>query len=125
MKKYNVTVNGTAYEITLEVVDAADVKAAPAPAAAPAPVAAPAAAPAPAPAAAPAGGETVSAPMPGNILAVNVQVGSAVKKGDVLLILEAMKMENEIMAPCDGTVSAVNVTKGSTVETGASLVVIG
>lgn len=125
MKKYNVTVNGTAYEITLEVVDAADVKAAPAPAVAPAPAAAPAAAPAPAPAAAPAGGETVSAPMPGNILAVNVQVGASVKKGDVLLILEAMKMENEIMAPCDGTVSAVNVTKGSTVETGASLVVIG
>ncbi len=128
MKKYNVTVNGTPYEITLEVVDAADVKAAPAPVAAPAapPAAVPAAAPAPAaPSAAPAGGETVSAPMPGNILAVNVQVGSAVKKGDVLLILEAMKMENEIMAPCDGTVSAVNVTKGATVETGASLVVIG
>ncbi len=123
MKKYNVTVNGTAYEITLEVVDAADVKAAPAPAAAPA--AAPAPAPVAAPAAAPAGGETVSAPMPGNILSVNVQVGASVKKGDVLLILEAMKMENEIMAPCDGTVSAVNVTKGATVETGATLVVIG
>ena len=122
MKKYNVTVNGTAYEITLEVVDAADVKttASPAPAAAPAPVAAPA----PAPAAAPAGGETVVAPMPGNILAVNVQNGSAVKKGDVLMILEAMKMENEIMAPCDGTIASVNVTKGSTVETGAVLCVI-
>ncbi len=122
MKKYNVTVNGTAYEITLEVVDAADVKttASPAPAAAPAPVAAPA----PAPAAAPAGGETVAAPMPGNILAVNVQNGSAVKKGDVLMILEAMKMENEIMAPCDGTIASVNVTKGSTVETGAVLCVI-
>ncbi len=122
MKKYNVTVNGTAYEITLEVVDAADVKttASPAPAAAPAPVAAPA----PAPAAAPAGGETVAAPMPGNILAVNVQNGAAVKKGDVLMILEAMKMENEIMAPCDGTIASVNVTKGSTVETGAVLCVI-
>ena len=119
MKKYNVTVNGTAYEITLEVVDAADVKttAAPAPAAAPA-------APAAAPVAAPAGGETVAAPMPGNILAVNVQNGASVKKGDVLMILEAMKMENEIMAPCDGTIASVNVTKGSTVETGATLCVI-
>ena len=122
MKKYNVTVNGTAYEITLEVVDAADVKAAPAPAAPAAPAAAPVqAAPV---AAAPAGGETVNAPMPGNILAVNVQNGSSVKKGDVLMILEAMKMENEIMAPCDGTVSSVNVQKGNSVETGAVLCVI-
>ena len=116
MKKYNVTVNGTAYEITLEVVDAADVKAAPAPAAAPAPVA-PAAAPAPAS----NGGESVSSPMPGTILDVKVQNGAAVKQGDVLMILEAMKMENEIVAPCDGTVASVNVTKGSTVETGTVL----
>ncbi len=120
MKKYNVTVNGTAYEITLEVVDAADVKTT----TAPAPAATPAAAPVPAPVAAPAGGETVAAPMPGNILAVNVQNGATVKKGDVLMILEAMKMENEIMAPCDGTIASVNVTKGSTVETGAALCVI-
>ena len=119
MKKYNVTVNGTAYEITLEVVDAADVKAA-APAAPAAPAPAPAAAPA-----APANGETVNAPMPGNILAVNVTNGAQVKKGDVLMILEAMKMENEIICPCDGTVASVNVTKGSTVETGAVLCVIG
>ena len=118
MKKYNVTVNGTAYEITLEVADVADVKAAPVKAEAPA------AAPAQAPVAAPAGGETVSSPMPGTILAVNVQNGSAVKKGDVLLILEAMKMENEIMAPCDGTISSVNVQKGSAVETGETLCVI-
>ena len=122
MKKYNVTVNGTAYEITLEVVDAADVKAAPAPVAAPAATPAPAAAPAPI--AAPAGGETVAAPMPGNILAVNVQNGATVKKGDVLMILEAMKMENEIMSPVDGTIASVNVTKGSTVETGEVLCVI-
>ena len=115
MKKYNVTVNGTAYEITLEVVDAADVKATPA---------APAAAPAPAPVAAPAGGETVTSPMPGTILNVNVQFGATVKKGDVLMILEAMKMENEIMAPCDGTIASVNVQKGSSVETGAVLCVI-
>ena len=119
MKKYKVTVNGTAYEITLEAVDAADVKTTPAPAAAP--VAAPVAAPAPA--AAPAGGETVNSPMPGTILAVNVQNGAKVQKGDVIMILEAMKMENEIMAPCDGTVSSV-VTKGTTVETGTVLCVI-
>ena len=116
MKKYNVTVNGTAYEITLEVVDAADVKVAPAPAAAPAPTAAPTAAP--------AGGETVTSPMPGTILAVNVQNGATVKKGDVLMILEAMKMENEITCPVDGTIASVNVQKGASVETGAVLCVI-
>lgn len=121
MKKYNVTVNGTKYEVTLETVDASEVKASPA---APA---APAAAPAPAPVSAPAAnanGETVTSPMPGTILSVNVSNGAAVKKGDVLLILEAMKMENEILAPCDGTVASVNVTKGSSVETGAVLCVI-
>ncbi len=122
MKKYKVTVNGTAYEITLEAIDAADVKA---PAAAPVAAAAPAPVAAPAPAAAPAGGEAVVAPMPGNILSVNVQVGSVVKKGDVLMILEAMKMENEIMAPCDGTVASVSVQKGAAVESGAALCVIG
>ena len=127
MKKYNVTVNGTTYEITLDVVDAADVKAAPAPAAtpAPAPAAAPAPAPAPAPAAAPAaGGETISSPMPGTILSVNVQNGASVKKGDVLMVLEAMKMENEIICPVDGTVASVNVQNGASVETGAVLCVI-
>ncbi len=122
MKQYKVTVNGTAYEITVEAIDAAEVKAAPV-AAAPAAPAAPAAAPAPV--AAPAGdGETVTSPMPGNILDVKVSAGTAVKKGDVLLILEAMKMENEIMAPCDGTVTAVNVQKGATVESGTVLCVI-
>ena len=128
MKKYKVNVNGTAYEITLEVVDEKDIPAtAPAaPAAAPAP-AAPAAAPAPvaAPAPAPAAGsETVSCPMPGTILSVNVSNGQAVKKGDVLVVLEAMKMENEIQAPRDGVVASVAVTKGSNVETGAVLVVL-
>ena len=113
MKAYKVTVNGTAYEITLEAIDAADVKAAPAAAAAPVS----------APAAAPAGGETVNAPMPGNVLDIKVANGASVKKGDVLIILEAMKMENEIMAPCDGTVNVV-VTKGSAVETGAVLCTI-
>lgn len=119
MKKYNVTVNGTLYEITLEVVDANDVKTtapAPVPAAAPAPKAAPVAN---------ANGETVNSPMPGTILSVNVQNGSTVKKGDVLMVLEAMKMENEIMSPADGTVVSVNVQKGASVETGTVLCVIG
>lgn len=123
MKKYNVTVNGTAYEVTLEAVDASEVKTSPAPAAAPA------AAPAPTPAAAPAapvsgGKETVSSPMPGNILAVNVANGAAVKKGDVLMILEAMKMENEIVAPQDGTVASVNVSKGDSVEAGQVIITL-
>ena len=116
MKKYRVNVNGTVYEVELEEITGA------APAAS---VATPAAAPAPAPAAAPAGGEKVCAPMPGTILSVNVSNGSAVKKGDVLMILEAMKMENEIMAPCDGTVTSVSVTKGAAVESGALLCTIG
>ncbi|MEE0839905.1 MAG: biotin/lipoyl-containing protein [Acutalibacteraceae bacterium] len=123
MKKYNVNVNGTMYEITLEVVDGADVKVPVAPAAAPAPApveAAPAAAPAAA-----AEGEQVNSPMPGNILAVNVNVGDTVKAGQVLMILEAMKMENEIMAGVDGKIVSLNVQKGSTVETGALLCVIG
>ena len=114
MKKYKVNVNGSLYEITLEVVDGAEAAAAPAPAAAPA---APAAA-------APAGGEKVCAPMPGNILDVKVASGAVVKKGDVLAILEAMKMENEIMAPCDGKVASVSVQKGNAVDTGALLCVI-
>ncbi len=113
MKKYKVTVNGTAYEITLEEMDAAEAASAPATAAAPAPSAA-----------APAGGETVTSPMPGTILAVNISNGSAVKKGDVIMVLEAMKMENEIMAPCDGTVSSVQVTKGASVDSGALLCTI-
>lgn len=123
MKKYKVNVNGTAYEITLEVVD--ENEAAPAAPAAPAPVAVPApVAPVAAPAPAPAGGETVKSPMPGTILAVNVTAGQSVKKGDVLVVLEAMKMENEIQAARDGVVASVAVTKGATVETGAVLVVL-
>ena len=113
MKKYRVTVNGTVYEIELEELTGAAPSAPVAPAAAPAPVAA-----------APAGGEKITSPMPGTILAVNVSNGAAVKKGDVLFILEAMKMENEIMAPCDGTVASLNTSKGAAVETGALLCVI-
>ena len=117
MKKYRVNVNGTVYEVELEEITGA----AAAPAAAP--VAAPAAPAAPV-AAAPAGGEKVSAPMPGNILAVNVAAGDPVKRGQVLMILEAMNMENEIMAPCDGTIASVHTSKGSAVESGALLCVI-
>ena len=114
MKAYKVTVNGNVYEITLEVIDKADIKT---PAA---PVAAPAAAPAPAAPAA-AGATTITAPMPGTILKVNVAVGQKVAKDTVLCILEAMKMENEIMAPADGTVSSVNVNAGASVEAGTTL----
>mgnify|MGYP000811357556 CR=1 FL=1 len=115
MKKYNVNVNGTAYEVTVEEVVGG---------AAPAPVAAaPAAAPAPAPVAAPAGaGEQVKSPMPGNILDVKVAAGASVKAGDVLVILEAMKMENEISAPQDGTIASVNVRKGDVVNSGDLLI---
>lgn len=126
MKNYTITVNGTPYNVTVED---ANGSAAPV-AAAPAPVAAPASAPAPAPAAAPAapaapaaaGSVSVDAPMPGNILDIKVSNGASVKAGDVLLILEAMKMENEIVAPQDGTVASVNVNKGDTVEAGQTLV---
>ena len=130
--KYKVTLNGRTYEVEVEhgkamLLDEYE-------AIAPAPVAAaPAAAPvaAAAPAAAPAApvvtgaGEAVNAPMPGNILKVNVNAGDKVKEGQVLVVLEAMKMETEIMAPKDGTVTQVVVSKGSTVDTGAPLVVIG
>ena len=116
MKKYVVNVNGTKYEITVESIDGA--AAATAPAAAPAQVAAPAPAQA-----TPAGGEKVTAPMPGTILDVKVANGETVKKGQLLVILEAIKMENEIMAPCDGVVSSV-VAKGSSVETGALICAI-
>lgn len=129
--KYKVTLNGRTYEVEVEagkamLLDEYEAYA-PAPAAAPA---TPAAAPAPAaPAAAPApaslaSGEPVNAPMPGNILKVEVSAGDAVKAGQLLVILEAMKMENEIVAPKDGTVAQVVVKVGDKVDTGAALVVL-
>lgn len=130
MRQFNITVNGVAYSVAVEEVGAASAPVA-APVAAPAPVAAapaPAASPAPAAPAAPApvaGGQKVNAPMPGTILEVRVTEGAAVKKGDILLILEAMKMENEIMAPCDGTVKQIVAGKGASVNSGDPLIVIG
>ena len=126
MRKFNITVNGVAYEVEVEEVAAGEASAPAAPkAAAPAPKAAPAAKPAAAPKAAPvANGVKVNAPMPGTILDVKVAQGAAVKKGDVLLILEAMKMENEILAPQDGTVAQVAVSKGASVNSGDPLVVL-
>ena len=127
MKKFNVTVNGTAYDVEVNEVKAAAPAAAPkaAPAAAPAPKAAPAPAPAAAAAPVPAGAETVKAPMPGKILSVAVSAGQAVKKGETLLILEAMKMQNEIAAPHDAVVSEVRVSANQTVSTGDDMVVLG
>ena len=124
--KYVVSLNGNDYEIEVNELDEAIVtNVAPTPVAAP--VAAPAAAAAaPTPAAAPAGsGTPVPAPMPGTILSVNVSAGQAVKSGDVLFILEAMKMENEIVAPCDGTVTSITTSKGSTVATDDILAYVG
>ncbi len=116
MKKYNITVNGTAYEVVVEEVDGAESYTAPV--AAPAPAAAPVAAKPAAPKAASgaAGANKVTAPMPGTILDVKVSVGQSVKKGDVICVLEAMKMENDIPAPCDGVVASVNVQKGASVS---------
>ena len=131
--RYKVTLNNKVYEVEVEetsamLVDEYEALAPVAPAApvAAAPVAAaPAAAPASAPApVAAAAGEQVTAPMPGTILKVNATQGAAVKKGDILVVLEAMKMENEILAPKDGTVAQIAVTKGATVDTGALLAVI-
>ena len=122
MKNYRITVNGTSYDVTVE-----ELSGGAAPAAAPvaAPVAAPAPAAAPAPSkAAPAGGAgsiEVSEPMPGKILAVKANVGDSVKKGQVILILEAMKMENEVVAPEDGTIASIDVTVGASVESGDTL----
>ena len=131
--KYKVTLNGKTYEVEVEhgkavLLDEYEALA-PAPAASAAPVAAaptaaPAAAPAPAAPVNLATGETVSAPMPGNIIRVDVAQGDTVKAGQILVILEAMKMENEIVSPKDGTVAQVVTSKDSVVDTGSPLVII-
>ena len=130
--KYKITLQGRTYEIEVErgeamLLDEYDavepVPAAPAPAPAPMPAAAPAAAPAPA-AGPVAAGTKVDSPLPGNVLDVKVSVGQAVKSGDVLVIIEAMKMENEIAAPCDGVVKQIVANKGAVVATGDTLLVI-
>ena len=117
--KYKVTLNGRVYEVEVEEVGGVPAPVAVAPVAPAAPVAAPAPV-----AAAPVAGEAVTAPMPGNILKVAVSQGQTVKEGELLLVLEAMKMENEIFAPKAGTVAQVLVQKGATVDTGATMVVI-
>ena len=125
--KYIVTLNGTNYEVEVEKTDAVITAVSEAVAPVAAPVAAPAApvAASPAAAAVSAEGEKVISPMPGTILSVSASVGASVKAGDVLLVLEAMKMENDIVAPCDGTVKQILVQKGSTVATDDVLAVVG
>ncbi|MBR6742210.1 MAG: acetyl-CoA carboxylase biotin carboxyl carrier protein subunit [Clostridia bacterium] len=118
MKKYIVSVNGVKYEVELEVSTEANAPAAPVASAPAAPVAP--AAPAPVS----AGAANVNAPLPATVLSVKVKNGDTVKKGDILFILEAMKMENEILAPCDGTVDSVSVANGAAVDSGALLCVI-
>ena len=134
--KYNVTLNGKIYEVDVTETDAIVTGISQVPVMTAAPVAAPVAAPAPvaeAPAQAPAApaapaavadGTQIKAPMPGTVLAVKKNVGDAVKAGDVVIVLEAMKMENDIVAPCDGTVKSINAPKGSTVNTDDILAVI-
>ena len=122
MKRFNITVNGKTYDVAVEEVGGASapVAAAPAPVSAPAATAAPAAAPAPAA----VSGTDVKAPMPGNILDVKVNVGDTVSVGQVLVILEAMKMENDIVASVAGKVAAINVKKGDTVNSDDVIAVI-
>ena len=120
--KYTATLNGKQYEVELERIDAYEPmpRYGEAPAAAPAPVAAPVAPAAPAP----AGATTVEAPMPGKILNIKVSAGQAVKFGETVIVMEAMKMETEIVAPADGTVAQILVKAGDAVDTGAALVTL-
>lgn len=119
MKRFNITVNGKAYDVAVEEVSGGS-----APAAVPAAAPAAAAAPVPAPAAAPANGTAVKAPMPGNILDVKVSAGDTVAEGQVLMVLEAMKMENDIVAPKAGKVASISVKKGDTVNSNDALAYI-
>lgn len=113
MKKYHVNVNGTDYEIAIELINEMEAKTNPSQKAT-----------APVPLTLPTSGEKITSPMPGNILNVNVSPGDQVKKGQILMILEAMKMENEIMSPVDGTIVSIHVTKGATVDSGTLLCII-
>ncbi len=136
MKTYQVTVNGQVFEVTVEEMAAGSgtIPAAPkvqpmaapkpAPQAAPAPKATAAPAQKPAAAAAPTGAKTIQAPMPGKIMKINFTTGTSVKRGDVLVVLEAMKMENDIMAPADGTIASININQGDSVNTGDVLIVL-
>ena len=126
---YKVSLNGKTYEVEVEQGEAKMISVTDAALAAPAPAAPVAAAAAPVPAAAPApaavtGGEAVKAPMPGTIMRINVTVGQAIKKNEVVIILEAMKMENEISSPIDGVVKQILVAKGALVESGTPLIVL-
>ncbi len=124
MKRFNITVNGVTYDVAVEETGAAAPASVPAaPAAAPAPAPAPAAEPAKA--SLPAEGTKVTAPMPGSIVDVCVAVGDQVKVGDRLIVLESMKMENDIVSALDGTVTGIGVAKGDMVNAGDTLVVIG
>ena len=128
--KYKVTLNNRVYEVEVEqgqamLIDEYELSAPAAPAAPAAPVAAaPAAAPAAAAPVSVAAGEPVKSPMPGNILRIDVIQGQHVNEGDVIMVLEAMKMENEIVATKSGTIAQIAVSKGAVVETGAVLAVI-
>lgn len=119
MKRFNITVNGTAYDVAVEEINADS-----APAAAPAPAPAPVQAPAAAPVVEKGEGAEVVAPMPGTVLEVKVAKGDAVKAGDTIMVLEAMKMENDIVAPVDGQVSSLLVKKGDTVNSNDVLATI-
>ncbi len=121
MRKFNITVNGTTYEVEVEEVGGVQTAA---PVAAPTPIAAPVA-PKPTATAAPQGAKAITAPMPGTIVSVKVNVGDTVKNGDLVAVLEAMKMENEIFSNCDGKVVAVNAAAGSSVNTCDAIVSIG
>lgn len=112
MKKYRVNVNNHVYEIEIEQISESEVSTSSAPVSTPAKPSAP------------ADGEKISSPMPGTILNINVKAGDVVKQGQVLMILEALKMENEIMAPRDGKIASINVSKGASVESGTLLCVL-
>lgn len=119
MKNYRITVNGNVYDVEVEELGTGAATQTAAPKAAPKAVAAPKAA---APAAAGSEGAVkVNSPMPGKILSIKASVGQAVKRGEVIMILEAMKMENEIVAPSDGTIASINVNEGASVEAGSVL----